>query len=144
MQHTAGGQKKKTKKSSLRKITELKPEDKKRIVLLMAQGWSAQTVAKEMLVRKEVVDANWREWAKIYGIEYPDSSQKKFVDRSSGDVKTYFVDPCPEQKKRAFRALYIPGVYIGSKPEELDESEQFTDVERLIGDYGKDSEDYGL
>lgn len=143
MSHTGGAQRRKEEIPETRKSTQLTPEDKKRIAWLMMQGWSLQDVSKKMGISKPMIKANWRSWAEMYGVEIPSAIQKKPVDKSPGEVKTYFVEPSPEKKKKVVPRLYIPGVYTGPKLESSDE-EETDSVEKLLDSYRKDGEDDGV
>lgn len=140
MSHTGGAQRRKEEIPETRRSTPLTPEDKRRIAWLMMQGWSLQDVSKKMGISKPMIKANWRSWAEMYGVELPASIRKSPVDRSPGEVKTYFVEPSPEKKKKVIPRLYIPGVYTVPKAKSSGE-EETDSVEKLIGSYRKDGED---
>lgn len=143
MGRTGGSQKRKEERTETKKPTQLTPEDKKRIAWLMMQGWSVQDVSKKMGLSKPMIKANWKSWAEMYKVEPPTPTRKNPVDRLPGEVKTYFVEPSPEKKKKVVPRLYIPGVYTGPKAEPSDE-EETDSVEKLLDSYRKDGEDDGV
>lgn len=71
----------------------LPEEQKKRAAHLKAQGWSTSDVAKDTDILAATINANWRGWARRYGIELPAQPDKSQTAGSSNLVTSYKVDP---------------------------------------------------
>lgn len=71
----------------------LPEEQKKRAAHLKAQGWATADVAKDTGILAVTINANWRTWARQYGIELPAQPDKSQTAGSSNLVTSYKVDP---------------------------------------------------
>lgn len=73
----------------------LPEEQKKRAAHLKAQGWETADVAKDTGILAATINANWRDWARRYGIELPASGPDKPQQAAgtSNLVTSYRVDP---------------------------------------------------
>lgn len=73
----------------------LPEEQKKRAAHLKAQGWATADVAKDTGLLDATINANWRDWARRYGIELPASGPDKPQQAAgtSNLVTSYRVDP---------------------------------------------------
>lgn len=75
------------------------PEDKKkRAAMLKAQGWTTTDVAKDTGILAATINANWRTWARQYGIELPEAGPAPQTAGSSNEVTSYCIDPKTGEK----------------------------------------------
>lgn len=68
-------------------------EQKKRAAHLKAQGWSTEDAAKDTGILAATINANWRGWAKQYGVQIPAKRPAEQSTGSSNMVTSYKVDP---------------------------------------------------
>lgn len=74
--------------------TEILEEQKKRAVSLKAQGWATSDVAKDTDILASTINANWRTWARQYGIDLPAASPGRPQPAGTSNLVTsYKVDP---------------------------------------------------
>lgn len=72
----------------------LPEEQKKRAAHLKVQGWATADVAKDTGLLDATINANWRSWAKRYGIELPAAIPDRPQPAGTANLVTsYKVDP---------------------------------------------------
>ena len=72
----------------------LPEEQKKRAAHLKVQGWATADVAKDTGLLDATINANWRGWAKRYGIELPAAIPDRPQPAGTSNLVTsYKVDP---------------------------------------------------
>lgn len=71
----------------------LPEEQKKRAAHLKAQGWATADVAKDTGLLDATINANWRTWAKQYGVQLPAREDRPRQVGSSSEVTSYRIDP---------------------------------------------------
>lgn len=72
---------------------KIESEQKKRAAHLKAQGWTTADVAKDTGILAATINANWRTWAKQYGVQLPAKRPAEQSTGSSNEVTSYRIDP---------------------------------------------------